>query len=258
MESSSIPDISSMEELNLEELEKDSSFNFECGSQMPCYNKCCNDADIALSPYDVARLSRNLGLDSEQFLRGFVNMDTMPETGLPLPKLRMIQSPDSPCPFLSPAGCTLYEDRPTACRYYPLASALQPIGNKLEESFFLNPKSYCQGFGKGCAYTAQTFLKNQECGKYQHFNRRYMELAANLQAKGRYLDQRMAAMCFLCLYQLDKFRDLIKKMNIFSRFKLSEEEMNLILKSSEKGDEACLKFAFDWLNLALGMDSQKA
>ena len=62
---------------------------------------------------------------------------------------------------------------------------------------------------------------------------------------------RLNKLCFLCLYQIDRFRDFIHKMKLFSRVPLNETEKLKIMENSLTGDEACLAYAFKWLNYAL-------
>ena len=47
---------------------EESSFSFSCHPGVPCFNHCCHDVNIFLTPYDIVRLKNNLGLTSEQFL----------------------------------------------------------------------------------------------------------------------------------------------------------------------------------------------
>ena len=43
-------------------LAPESSFCFHCHPGLACFNQCCREATIILSPYDILRLSRRLGL----------------------------------------------------------------------------------------------------------------------------------------------------------------------------------------------------
>ncbi len=46
----------------------DDRFTFECRKDLDCFTHCCRDVSIVLTPYDVLRLKRSLGLDSSEFL----------------------------------------------------------------------------------------------------------------------------------------------------------------------------------------------
>lgn len=73
-------------------------------------NHCCRTLSIVLDRKDVARLARRLGTTVDAFVREHVGVA---EDGTAHFKGR-------PCPMLGADGaCTVYEDRPRACRDYP-------------------------------------------------------------------------------------------------------------------------------------------
>ena len=37
-------------------------FGFTCHPGVPCFNSCCADVNIVLTPFDVLRLARRLGM----------------------------------------------------------------------------------------------------------------------------------------------------------------------------------------------------
>ncbi|MDE5833011.1 MAG: YkgJ family cysteine cluster protein [Desulfovibrio sp.] len=226
-------------------------FKFHCGPDNPCFNRCCRDLLLPLAPYDVLRLRRSLGISGKELLTAFAKSQLIPETGLQLPVVRMLESPDRECPFLSPAGCSVYEDRPSACRLYPLgrAASVGPEGAK--ERFLIAAGEFCQGWNNGEEYDAQNWMDSQEMGKYNYFNDRYMSLLSMIAAGEEPLPANQAAFCFLCLYQPEEFRALIEKMNVFSRVSIDEKKRALIMDETVAGDEACLDFAFDWLDLTI-------
>ena len=49
---------------SLPELKPDETFCFDCNPDVPCFNRCCAELTLPLTPYDVLRLRRNLGLGS--------------------------------------------------------------------------------------------------------------------------------------------------------------------------------------------------
>lgn len=58
-------------------------------------------------------------------------------------------------------------------------------------------------------------------------------------------------MLVLCLFQLDKFRELITNMRVFSHVSITEERKAAILENNQKGDEAALDFGLDWMELVI-------
>ncbi len=49
-------------------IDPDTPFRFACNPGVACFNECCRDLNQFLTPYDVLRLKRGLGLSSRQFL----------------------------------------------------------------------------------------------------------------------------------------------------------------------------------------------
>jgi hypothetical protein len=49
-------------------LTEESEFCFKCHKDVPCFNACCRDVNIFLTPYDVIRLRKRLGITSGEFL----------------------------------------------------------------------------------------------------------------------------------------------------------------------------------------------
>nr|WP_027719820.1 YkgJ family cysteine cluster protein [uncultured Desulfovibrio sp.] len=236
---------------SLPELKADETFCFDCNPQVPCFNRCCAELALPLTPYDVARLRRHLGIGSEEFLSAFAVMRSFPDTGFPLPMLRMLQGPGEPCPFVGPAGCSVYEDRPGACRCYPLGRGARMAEDGVSERFFVVREDHCRGFDQGTARTPRQWFANQDLVDYNTANDRYMRLTAMVRATGKPLDARMATMSVLCLYQLDKFRELITHMRIFEHVDADAARRALVMEDSPAGDTAALDFGLDWMELAI-------
>ena len=236
---------------SLPELAPDETFVFDCGPHMPCFNRCCAELTLPLTPYDVLRLRRQLGMGGEDFLRTFATLRSFPDTGFPLPLLRMLESPDAPCPFVTPAGCSVYEDRPGACRCYPLGRGARMGADGVAERFFLVREEHCRGFDHGTARTPAQWFASEGMDSYTAFNDRYMRLMALVRATEKQLEPRLATTAVLCLYQLDKFRELITAMRIFSRVEVPPDEQARIMEDSLAGDEAALGFALDWMELVI-------
>ncbi len=93
-----------------------------------CFNRCCREATLILSPYDILRLSRRLGMATGDSMKRYTRREVEAGSGLPLVLAR--PAPSGGFPFLGEAGCTGNTDRPAACRLFPLAqgSELTPQG----------------------------------------------------------------------------------------------------------------------------------
>jgi Fe-S-cluster containining protein len=76
---------------------------------------CCRTLQIIVDSNDIARLAKRLNTTSREFSRRYVKTD-------PLDQTKHFAS--TPCKFLgSDNRCTVYEDRPQACRDFPYLHA---------------------------------------------------------------------------------------------------------------------------------------
>ena len=107
-------------------LEGGDTFHFGCHQGLECFTHCCRDINILLTPADVLHLARRLEMATGDFLDKHTQMPITKELFLPVVMLKMGDEPEKRCSFVSEEGCGVYEDRPWACRMYPLGSALPP------------------------------------------------------------------------------------------------------------------------------------
>ena len=96
------------------------TIQFQCRKGIACWNACCSNIDIALTPVDIVRLKARLSLASSEFLSQYTVPYEMEKDGIAGVKLRPVEG-GTACRFMTAEGCSVYEDRPTACRYYPVA-----------------------------------------------------------------------------------------------------------------------------------------
>ena len=103
----------------------DDTFKFSCHPGVSCFNHCCHDVNIFLSPYDVLRVRKRLGMGSAEFLQKHTLMPVQKDMKTPVVVLKMNDDDEKTCPFLEDRGCGVYTDRPWPCRMYPLGLAAQ-------------------------------------------------------------------------------------------------------------------------------------
>jgi Fe-S-cluster containining protein len=250
---------------SLPEIRPGEEFWFACHPDIGCFNACCGDLTMPLTPYDVLRLSGGLEMSSEEFIEDYTEPGCYDDTGFPLLHLRMEPGASRPCPFVTPQGCGVYEHRSSACRIYPLGRAARPAlesmgesaGQELTEQYFIVREAHCRGFAEHRSWTVESWLSDQGIEPYNLMNDRYMRLMARYKAvaRGAVLSEKHATMALLCLYQQDRFLDLIKNVDLFSRIRfigtyadrLRQDVERAILESSEER----LAFAFAWMELVL-------
>jgi uncharacterized protein len=84
----------------------------EAARQMDCTAcaACCRDNLIPMSDEEIVRLAARIGVDRDSFEKQYLVRDDLDHQ----PALDA-----QPCPFLLDNRCTVYEDRPDACKGYP-------------------------------------------------------------------------------------------------------------------------------------------
>ena len=75
-------------------------FNFSCFPGVSCFNQCCADVNIFLTPYDVLRLKNFLNIKSQDFLDRFTQLVTDRRQQLPAVQLRMTETETKRCFFV--------------------------------------------------------------------------------------------------------------------------------------------------------------
>jgi hypothetical protein len=164
----------------------------------------------------------------------------------------MSENEEHTCPFLDSNGCSVYEDRPTACRTYPLERAVDRSASKgrPEEYYFMTNHTYCLGHREIKEWTVKTWLKDQRLQHYNALNDLWAEidtLFATNPWQGEGAGGPRQQMAFMVCYNIDGFRAFVEENNIFSQFKLASS----LLRILPDDDEALLKFGFEWLKYVL-------
>ncbi|RZB29616.1 MAG: uncharacterized protein SRB1_01896 [Desulfobacteraceae bacterium Eth-SRB1] len=234
-----------MDDNNITPLSLDDTFNFSCSKAVPCFNECCRNLQQFLTPYDILRLKNRLGIPSGLFLEQYTARHTGPESGLPIITLKT-DGYKLKCPFVTPSGCSVYNDRPSSCRMYPLArivSRSRETG-EITEQYMLIKESYCLGSSQGKTWTIRQWEEGQETGIYNEMNDLLMEIISlkNRLMPGR-IDVKSEYLYYMACYNLDTFRSHIFEKGILDNLNLNSETLSAI----KDDDEALLKLGFQWI-----------
>lgn len=230
---------------NVRKLENNETFQFDCHSGVECFTDCCRQLELALTPYDVLRLKKSLGLTSSDFLDQYAIIEKLEEDIFPQVFLAMIDDGQASCPFVSAKGCGLYADRPGACRTYPLGrGAVQSPDGSCQDFHVLLSEPHCKGFFQKTTQTAEQWNLNQELTLYNSINDEVMGILQHQQVKAGFRpDQQQIDKFILALYNLDEFRPLVLDSNFQSGLSLSADERTSFMSD----DEALLRFSIQWL-----------
>lgn len=221
------------------------SLKFACHPGVSCFNECCADLKLALTPYDILRLKNRLNISSDQFLETYVVDDPESQGRFPRVLLKMGSSPRRPCPFVTPDGCSVYEDRPGACRTYPLGRGSAKGGR---EMFFVVQEDHCQGFQEDKVWDIDEWLADQGLTPYNQMNDQWMEVItsrASLGAPEQIV--RKVQMFYMASYNLDRFRSFVFQSRFLEMFALPSGMVDQV----RRDETALLTLAFNWLRFAL-------
>ncbi|MGC8602191.1 MAG: YkgJ family cysteine cluster protein [Desulfomonilaceae bacterium] len=236
--------------LNMDDrMSRNDGFKFYCGPGLPCFTECCRKLELNLTPYDVLRLCKRLNQAPADFLEDYTAIKSGARHGFPEVFLKMGLDGERLCPFVSSEGCKVYEDRPGACRIYPLgrASSKNRFTNLNEEFFFVVREPHCRGFEQNRNWRIEEWLSDQNVEQYNKFNDQLMELyiLGFRKAPTQFSTQQLQMFIMAC-YNIPKFREFIFKSSFLTKFELSLDEIELI----RENDSFLLEFSFKWLKFA--------
>ena len=237
-------------------LSANDTFLFSCSKKVPCFNECCRDLNQFLTPYDILRLKHRLDLSSHLFLESYTTQQTGPKTGLPIITLKPNDPHKLTCPFVTSSGCSVYEDRPSSCRTYPLvrmASRSRETG-KITEQYILLKESHCVGFEQGRTWTIRKWIQDQDVTLYNEMNDMLLEIIGlkNRLIPGP-LDIKSRFAFHMALYDMDTFRSNIFEQNILDHWNLDEKTLD----SVKNDDVELLKLGHRWIKKILFGDIEQ-
>jgi Fe-S-cluster containining protein len=237
----------------------DSKFPFECHKGVKCFTNCCSGINIILTPYDIIRMKNRLGLSCDQFLAIYTKPEMLARTRLPVVIMKMLDDEKESCPFVTPEGCAIYEDRPLSCRYYPMGSAafreqeIQPTG---EDFYFMVREAHCLGHESDKTWTVREWRENQGVEPYDEINRDWMEIMLRKKSFGFEADlsEKSRGMFFMVSSNVDRLKRFVFESSFLDKYDVDQETLDTI-----KTDEAALlRFGLEWLQTALfGADKVK-
>jgi Fe-S-cluster containining protein len=228
-------------------IDPDTPFRFECGPGVACFNECCRDLNQFLTPYDVLRLKRGLGLSSRQFLEQYTRQHIGPGSGLPVVTLKPADPEQRICPLVTPGGCRVYRDRPSSCRTYPLVRFLRRsrgCGDVFEEYRLLR-EPHCRGFDAERPQTVREWTADQGLREYHAENDRLLDLIrlkARLSSKA--LPPSLAEQVFTALYDVDRLREQLHNGRLAG---ISAE----LMEDARRDEVALLRLGVAWVQRLL-------
>ncbi len=230
-------------------LSEESEFCFKCHKDVPCFNACCGDVNIFLTPYDIIRLKNRLGITSGEFLARYTLSPFDENTKFPVILLKMEDNEKKSCPFVGEQGCGVYEDRPWPCRMYPLGLASPKDDPQVggDDFFFVLNEDVCQGHLEDHKYTVREWIEDQGIAEYSEIGELYKDITLHdFFQKGGQLEPQKMEMFFTACYNVDKFRDFVFQSSFLQKFEVDEDTQRRI----KEDDVEMLKFSYQWIRFA--------
>ncbi|MBC2714195.1 MAG: YkgJ family cysteine cluster protein [Desulfobacteraceae bacterium] len=230
-----------MESGKIIELSEDEPFCFDCQSLVPCFNECCRDLNQFLTPYDIVRLKNHFKLSSSDFLKRYTTEHIGPQTGLPVITITPADRFERICPFVTPSGCSVYKNRPSSCRMYPVVRVLSRSreDGKKEIRYALLKENHCRGFEQKRQLTVREWMAGQGLSPYNGMNDLMMDI---ISLKNQYIpgplkgdaQQLFYTMC----YDIDRLKE-VGTVPGLEKIEISDEVQN--------DDAELLRFGMNYL-----------
>ncbi|MDX2433521.1 MAG: YkgJ family cysteine cluster protein, partial [Desulfobacterales bacterium] len=195
-------------------------------------------------PYDVLRLRRKTGLKSFELLEKYIITEKGEEDIFPHFYLTMVDDGRASCVFVNRNGCTIYQDRPAACRTYPMGRAVTREKGRLDVFFVLLHEAHCHGFTEHTIQTVESFNRSQGLEPYNRFNDMLTSITQHEKIRqGMRLSDQQLLSYSLALYDIDTFRSALEKGAIPGADDIPGTDFT--------DDEALLVYGMKWLKRAL-------
>ena len=244
------------ENFKLKPITPEGIFSFACHPGVSCFNKCCHEIDVILTPVDILKMKTALNIRSDEFLKKYTTLQTLKDTGIPLVKLLMRENSNGACIFLDGSkGCSIYQNRPQVCRSYPLGlGTLDPRHEKLQtegqspEARFMIQEDMCKGHLEPKTWTLKKWMEDQGTVAMEEGNKPWMEIVAKLKAmKINDKQNHEISLFIMASYDLDTFWQFVFESTFLERFEVDKNTV----ESMRSDQESLLKFGMQWLQYAL-------
>ena len=241
---------------NLKPITPEGIFSFACHPGVSCFNRCCHEIDVILTPVDILKIKTEMKLRSDEFLKKYTTLQKLKGTGIPMVKLLMRDNSNGACIFLDKErGCSIYQFRPLVCRSYPLGVAsLDPrqsegtSNDQPSEARFIIREDICMGHREPKTWTLKEWMKDQGTIGIESDNKTWLEIVAKLKAMKLSENQKHEISLFIMAsYDLDTFWRFVFESSMLKRFKVEKKTVDLI--SSDQLE--LLKFGMIWLQFSL-------
>ena len=132
-------------------------------------------------------------------------------------------------------GCTVYEDRPTSCRYYPVAILSSRKSDECRYALIEEPHG--MGHKEDRQINVADYREEQKVEDFDLHNRGYYQLILKKKSAGPLIGQPSPTsfqFFFMVCYDTDRFKEFLQSKNFRNIYNLADEEYKDILNDAIK------------------------
>jgi hypothetical protein len=149
-------------------------------------------------------------------------------------------------------GCSVYEDRPTACRYYPigLVSRRRQDENFDTSAYAVVKEAHCLGHFEDRKLTIDEYRAEQGLDDYDKHGHGWRQLVLKKKSAGPSVgkpSKRSLQLFFMACYDIDRFRIFINSDGFKQGFDITDEQYAIF----NEDDVALLEFSYKFLKQVL-------
>jgi len=155
-----------------------------------------------------------------------------------IPVVQLMMDPQTLCcPFVDEEGCRVYEDRPWACRMFPLD--LSCVDSKYR---IIARKERCMGLFERSTGKVADWLKSQGVLEYAQMDMEYQSVVPERFKPGAPMNEGLGRVLFMA-YDLDRFAELLAD----NRFLELHEVDDNLLRLADQDAKELLRLAFRYI-----------
>ena len=152
-----------------------------------------------------------------------------------IPVVQLLMDPQSLyCPFVAEEGCRVYENRPWACRMFPLDLSSTDAQFRL-----IAGKERCKGLSERSKGTVRDWLECQGVLEYAEMDREFQSVVPERFKPGAPMNEGLGRVLFIA-YDLDRFAELLKDGRFLMFHEVDERNGLPCQGRYERAFETCL------------------
>lgn len=110
-------------------IDPDTPFKFHCTQ---CGKCCINREDIMLSPHDLFRASKELGMAPQDFVKAYCDTYLGETSHMPIVRI-LPRGYIKRCPLLKDRKCSIHNAKPTVCAMFPIGRVIRMDVNEKDK-----------------------------------------------------------------------------------------------------------------------------